>query len=327
MQKQHQHERNGTYGYGDIKLFGGTSHPELAAEIAAYLNVPLSGRDIVRFPNENIFWRLHESVRGQDVFLIQTLGSPVSDNIMELLIAMDCLRRDSAARITVGVPYMAYARSDKKDQPRVPITARLLADLIETAGADRYITVDLHAGQIQGFFSIPGDEITSFHLLSDYFVQQQLEDAVIVTADLGFAKRGRNFAAKLQRPMAFVEKRRVGNTAQSEALTVIGDVDGCDVIIVDDEISTAGSIQNTVHVVKENGARDVYVCATHAVLVGPAVERLRQLPIKQIVTTNTLPLAPEKMMPNLKVLSVGQLLGEVIRRVHEGRSVGEMFNE
>jgi ribose-phosphate pyrophosphokinase len=327
MHRDIQHRLRDIQGFGGIKLFGGTSHPELAAEIAAYLDLPLSGRDVVRFPNENIFWRLHESVRGQDVFLIQTLSSPVSDNIMELLIAIDCLRRDSAARITVVVPYLAYARSDKKDQPRVPITARLMADLIETAGADRYITVDLHAGQIQGFFSIPGDEITSFHLLSDYFVEQKLENVVIVTADLGFAKRGRNFAAKLQRPMAFVEKRREGITGQSEALTVIGDVDGCDVIIVDDEISTGGSIQNTVKAVKEHGAREVYVCATHPVLVGPAVERLRALPIKEIVTTNTLPISPDKMLPNLTVISVGPLLGEVIRRVHEGRSVGELFNE
>lgn len=322
-----QHREGQSSGYGSIKLFGGTSHPELSAEIAAYLGVSLSGRDVIRFPNENIFWRLHESVRGQDVFLVQTLSAPVSDNIMELLIAVDCLRRDSAARITVVVPHLAYARSDKKDQPRVPITARLIADMIETAGADRYITVDLHAGQIQGFFGIVGDEITSFHLLSDYFLQQKLENVVIVTADLGFAKKGRNFAAKLQCPMAFVEKRRMGNTAQSEALTVIGDVEGCNVIIVDDEISTGGSIQNTVKVVKENGALDVYVCATHGVLVGPAIERLRELPIKQLVTTNTLPISPAKMLPNIKVLSVGPLLGEVIRRVHEGRSVGEMFNE
>ena len=327
MHRDSLHKPHDIQGFGGIKLFSGTSHPELAAEIAAYLNLSLCGRDVIRFPNENIFFRLHESVRGQDVFLIQTLSSPVSDNIMELLIAMDCLRRDSAARITVVVPYLAYARSDKKDQPRVPITARLMADMIEVAGADRYITVDLHAGQIQGFFSIPGDEITSFHLLSDYFLERKLDNAVIVTADLGFAKRGRNFAAKLQRPMAFVEKRREGNTAQSEALTVIGDVDGCDVIIVDDEISTAGSIQNTVKVVKEHGAHDVYVCATHPVLVGPAIERLRALPVKEIVMTNTLPISSEKMLPNMKVLSVGPLLGEVIRRVHEGRSVGDMFNE
>lgn len=315
--------------YGGIKLFSGTSHPLLAAEIAAYLDTPLCGRDIVRFPNENVFWRLHESVRGQDVFLIQTMSSPVSDNIMELLIGIDCLRRDSAARITVVIPYLAYARSDKKDQPRVPITARLMADLIETAGADRYITVDLHAGQIQGFFSIPGDELTAFHTLSDYFISRRDEmvNSVIVTADLGFAKRARNFAAKLQRPMAFVEKRRIGNTAQSEALTVIGDVDGRDVIIVDDEISTGGSVQNTIQVVKSHGARDIYVCCTHPVFAGPAIECLRALPIREIVTTNTLPLPPEKMLPNVRVLSIGPLLGEVIRRVHEGRSVGELFNE
>jgi ribose-phosphate pyrophosphokinase len=248
---------------------------------------------------------------------------------MELLIGIDCLRRDSAARITVVIPYLAYARSDKKDQPRVPITARLLADLIETAGADRYITLDLHAGQIQGFFSIPGDELTAFHILSDYFLAKRadLRDPVIVTADLGFAKRGRNFAAKLQRPMAFVEKRRMGNTAQSEALTVIGEVGDCDVIIVDDEISTGGSVQNTIQVVKEHGARDVYLCCSHGVFAGSALDRLRGLPVKEIVTTNTLPFAPQRRLPNMKVLSVGPLLGEVIRRVHDGRSVGQMFNE
>lgn len=313
--------------YGGIKLFSGTSHPALAQEISDYLGVPLSGREIIKFPNENLFVQLHESVRGQDVFLIQTLCPPVSDNIMELLIAIDCLRRDSAGRITVVVPYLAYARSDKKDQPRVPITARLLADMIQIAGADRYITVDLHAGQIQGFFSIPGDEITAFHILNEYFAQKQLEDVVIVTADLGFAKKGRNFAARLQVPMAFVEKRRTGNDASSEALTVIGDVDGRNVIIVDDEISTGGSIANTVRVVKEHGARDIYVSCSHPVLAPPATERLRALPVKELVTTNTLPIPPERMLPNIKVLSVGPLLAEVIRRVHEGRSVGELFNE
>ncbi|BCX05127.1 MAG: ribose-phosphate pyrophosphokinase [Candidatus Roseilinea sp.] len=313
--------------YGSIKLFSGTSHPALAQEISDYLGVPLSGREIIKFPNENLFVQLHESVRGQDVFLIQTMCPPVSDNIMELLIAIDCLRRDSAGRITVVVPYLAYARSDKKDQPRVPITARLLADMIQIAGADRYITVDLHAGQIQGFFSIPGDEITAFHILNEYFAQKKLEDVVIVTADLGFAKKGRNFAAKLQVPMAFVEKRRTGNDASSEVLTVIGDVDGKNVIIVDDEISTGGSIANTVRVVKEHGARDIYVSCSHPVLAPPATERLRALPVKELVTTNTLPIPPERMLPNIKVLSVGPLLAEVIRRVHEGRSVGELFNE
>lgn len=313
--------------YSGIKLFAGTSHPALANEISNYLGVPLSGRDIIKFPNENLFVRLHESVRGQDVFVIQTMCPPVNENIMELLIAIDCLRRDSAGRITVVVPYLAYSRSDKKDQPRVPITARLLADLIQTAGADRYITVDLHAGQIQGFFTIPGDEITAFHLLNEYFIRQEIEDAVIVTADLGFAKKGRNFAAKLQVPMAFVEKRRTGNDASSEALTVIGDVDGRNAVIVDDEISTGGSMQHTIEVVKAHGARDVYVSATHPILAPPASARLRALPIKEIVTTNTVPIPPERMLPNITVLSVGPLLAEVIQRVHEGRSVGELFNE
>jgi ribose-phosphate pyrophosphokinase len=313
--------------YSGIKLFSGTSHPALAAEISSYLGVPLSGRDILKFPNENIFVQLHESVRGQDVYLIQTMSPPVNDNIMELLIALDCLRRDSAARITVVTPYYAYARSDKKDQPRVPITARLLADLLVTAGADRYIMVDLHAGQIQGFFSKPGDELTAFHMLSDYFLAKEVPDAVVVTNDLGFAKKARNFASKLKRPLALVEKRRTANDARSEVLSIIGDVQDQNCIIVDDEISTAGSVHNTVNLLIDSGAKDIYVCATHAAFCGPAMARLRNLPIKEIVVTNTIPLTPENMLPNIKVLSVGPLLGEVIRRVHEGRSVGALFNE
>lgn len=313
--------------YGDIQLLAGTACPALAQEISDYLGVPLSGRDIIRFPNDNLFVRLHRSVRGQDVFVIQTLCAPVNDNLMELLIMIDCLKRDSAGRITAVFPYMAYARSDKKDQPRVPITARLVADMLTVAGADRWLTVDLHAGQIQGFFSIPGDEMTAFHILSDYFLKKELENAVVVTADLGFAKKGRNFAAKLHLPMAFVEKRRTGNAARAEALTIIGEVEGRDVIIVDDEVDTAGSVIQAVQIAKQHGARDVYLCFTHPVLSGPAVERLAAAPLKEIVTTNTIPIPPHKMLPNMKVLSIAPLLGEVIRRVHEGRSVGELFNE
>ena len=313
--------------YGDIQLLAGTACPALAQEISDYLGVPLSGRDIIRFPNDNLFVRLHRSVRGQDVFVIQTLCAPVNDNLMELLIMIDCLKRDSAGRITAVFPYMAYARSDKKDQPRVPITARLVADMLTVAGADRWLTVDLHAGQIQGFFSIPGDEMTAFHILSDYFLKKELENAVVVTADLGFAKKGRNFAAKLHLPMAFVEKRRTGNAARAEALTIIGEVEGRDVIIVDDEVDTAGSVIQAVQIAKQHGAHDVYLCFTHPVLSGPAVERLAAAPIKEIVTPNTIPIPPHKMLPNMKVLSIAPLLGEVIRRVHEGRSVGELFNE
>ncbi|MCS7283326.1 MAG: ribose-phosphate pyrophosphokinase [Anaerolineae bacterium] len=309
--------------HGMIKLFSGSGCPELAEEISQYLGIPLSGRDIIRFPNENIFVRLHESVRGQDVFLIQTTSSPVNENIMELLIFLDALRRASPDRITVVIPYLAYARSDKKDQPRVPITARLIADLITVAGADRYITLDLHADQIQGFFSIPGDSLTAFSILSDYLKEKRLENAVVVSADLGFAKKARNFAEELELPLAIVEKRRIAR--DTEALTLVGDVAGKDVIIVDDEVTTGGSIANAVRLVRENGAQDVYLCFAHAVLAPPAVDRLRELNIKEIITTNSIPIPPEKRLPNMKVLSVAPLLGEVILRVHEGRSVGEVF--
>lgn len=313
----------------DIKLFAGTACPQLAEEIAAYLGLPLSGRDIVQFSNDNIFVRLHSSVRGKDVYVIQTTSAPVNSNVMELLITVQTLKLDSAGRITVVVPYLAYARSDKKDQPRVPISARLVADIIEVAGADRYITMDLHAGQIQGFFSIPGDVLTAFHILSDYFLKKrsQMVDPVVVTADLGFAKKGRNFAAKVDASMAFIEKRRVGNDASAQAVTMIGEVDGRDVLVVDDEVDTAGSVCEAVEIVKAHGARDVYLSFVHPVLSANAVDRLRQLPIKEIVTTNTVPVPPEKVLPNMTVLSVAPLLGEVIRRAHEGRSVGEMFNE
>ena len=312
--------------YGDIKLFAGTGCPALAQRIADYVNIPLSPWDIIEFPNENLFVRLHGSVRGQDVYLIQSHNRPVHRNIMEMLIAIDCLKRDSAGRITVVVPFMAYSQSDKKDQPRVPISARLLADMIEVAGADRWVTIDLHAEQIQGFYKIPGDSLTAFHILVDYFEHKSL-DAVVVTPDLGFAKRGRNYAAQLDLPLAFVEKRRIANRNVREALTLIGNVSGKDVIIVDDLVDTAGSIQEAVELVKASGARDVYVTFTHPVLSDPATERLRQLPIKEIVTTDTIPIPAEKMLPNVIILTVAELLGEVILRSHEGRSVGELFNE
>jgi ribose-phosphate pyrophosphokinase len=315
------------YGYGEIKLFAGSGSLELAQEISDYLGVPLESYDIIQFPNENLWVRLHGSVRGQDVYLIQTMSSPVHRNLMELLITVDTLKRDSAGRITAVFPYMAYARSDKKDQPRVPISARLVADMIEVAGTDRYMTIDLHAGQIQGFFSIPGDVLTAFHILSDYFLAKELEDAVVATADLGFAKKGRNFAAKLGVPLAFVEKRRVEDDPRAKATTVIGEVKDRDVILVDDEVLTGGSMAEAVRIVKEQGARDVYLSFTHAFLVPPASEEFGKLPVKEFVTTNTVPIAPEKRLPNMTILSVAPLLAEVIIRAHEGRSVGELFNE
>ncbi|OQY81942.1 MAG: ribose-phosphate pyrophosphokinase [Anaerolineae bacterium UTCFX3] len=293
----------------------------------------MCGRDVVEFPNENLFIKLHSSVRGQDVYVIQSTASPVHRNLMELLIMIQTLRLDSAARITAVVPYLCYGRSDKKDQPRVPITARLIADMIEVAGADRYMTLDPHAGQVQGFFSVPGDVLTSSSLLTGHInahIRPHLKDPVVVAVDLGFAKKGRNYAADLNTPIAFIEKRRVSNDAKAEALTLIGDVKDRDVIIVDDEVDTGGSIAQAVRLVKENGARDAYLSFIHPVLSQDGADRLASLPIKHIITTDTIPISAEKMKileGRLTVLTVSGLLGEVIRRAHEGRSVGEMFNE
>ena len=312
--------------YGDIKLYAGSACPELAQRVADYMGIRLNRWDIITFPNENIFIRLNSSVRGQDVYLIQTHDRPVHNNIMEMLIAIDCFKRDSAGRVTVVIPYISYSQSDKKDQPRVPITARLLADMIEVAGADRWVTIDLHAGQIQGFYKIPGDSLTALHIICKYIREKNL-DATVVTTDLGYAKGGRNYAEALGFPLAFVEKRRAGNETGREALTLIGSVADKDVLIVDDLVDTAGSVEQAVQVVRERGARDVYLAFTHAVLSPPAVERLAKLGIKEIVTTDTLPISPEKRLPNMTVLTTAELLGEVILRSHEGRSVGELFNE
>ena len=319
--------------YGDIKLYAGSGSPELAGKIAEYLGQPLSPREIIQFPNENIFVKLKNSARGQDVYVIQTTASPVHYNLMELLIMIQTVRLDSAARITAVVPYLCYGRSDKKDQPRVPITARLVADMIESAGADRYMTFDPHAGQIQGFFSIPGDVLTASHMVSDHIrdhLQPKMRDPVVVATDLGFAKKGRNYALDLDVPIAFIEKRRPGNDANAEALTLIGDVRDHDVIIVDDEVDTGGSIVEAVDVVEDHGARDIYLAFIHPIFSRSAAKRLADLPIKHIITTDTVPIPHEKMAPladRITILSIANLLGEVIRRAHEGRSVGEMFNE
>lgn len=319
--------------YGGIKLFAGTGSPGLAQKIAGYLNQPLSDCEVIEFPNENLFVKLKGSARGQDVYVIKTTSSPVHRNLMELLIMIQTLRLDSAARITAVVPYLCYGRSDKKDQPRVPITSRLVADMIEIAGADRYMTLDPHAGQVQGFFSIPGDVLTASHLLIGHLnanLRPSMKDPVVVSVDLGFAKKGRNYAADMDMPIAFIEKRRIGNEAKSEALTLIGDVKDRDVVIVDDEVDTGGSIAQAVNVVKQNGARDVYLAFVHAILSDNGAQRLASLPIRQIITTDSAPLSGEKLerlKDRITILSVAPMLGEVILRAHEGRSVGELFNE
>jgi ribose-phosphate pyrophosphokinase len=319
--------------YGDIKLYACSGNPELATKIAAYLKQPLAGRDILHYPNDNIGVRLQDSARGQDVYVIQSTAMPVHYNIFELLILLQTLRLDSAGRITAVIPYMAYGRSDKKDQPRVPIAARLIADLIEVAGADRYMTLDLHAGQLQGFFSIPGDVLTAFHIIVDYVRGRldRMQDPVVVTTDLGFAKRGRNFAEQVGTPLALIEKRRQIKTGVgTEALNLVGEVKGRDVLLVDDEVDTAGSVTEAVTLLKDEGANSITLVFVHPVLSDPAADRLAVLPLKEIITTDTIMIPEEKrakLGDRLTVLSVAPLLGEVILRAHEGRSVGQMFNE
>ena len=312
--------------YRDLSIFSGTAHPELAKAVCRYLGVPLGKAEVVKFSNENIFPKINQNVREHDVFIVQPTYPSVSDSILELLIMIDALKRASASRITAVVPYFSYARSDKKDQPRVPITARLIADMLQTAGANRMLTIDLHAGQVQGFFNIPVDELTAMQpLLRDYVLGMELIDPVVVAGDLGFAKRARNFADMIGASVAFVEKRRLGNNSRSESLGVIGDVRGKSAIIIDDEIDTAGSIVGAAEIVKKAGARVVYAACTHALLTGPAIERLQTAPIQELIVTDTVDQAARSQLPNMTVLSVSLLLGEAISRIHTGESIGAMF--
>jgi ribose-phosphate pyrophosphokinase len=312
--------------YDELMVFGCTANPGLTSAICEYIGIQPGRADVHTFSNENIFVRLLESVRGNDVFVLQSFASPLSSSILELLIMIDALKRASAGRITAVVPYYAYGRTDKRDQPRVPITARLLADLLTTAGAQQLVTVDLHAGQIQGFFNVPVDDLTAMHLLARHFREQRLTDLVVVSTDLGNTKRARNFAEMLDAPLAIVEKRRLGNTEGSQALNLIGEVASCTALLVDDEIDTAGSVCQATELVRERGAREVYVAATHAVLSGPAVARLRDAPIAQVVVTDTVPIPPAKRLDKLTVISIAPLIGEAIQRIHTGTSVSMYSN-
>ena len=309
--------------YGNLSIFTGNANPALAQAVCDHLGVPLGQAEVFEFSNENIFVRIRETVREQDVFVIQPFASPVNRSIMELLIMIDALKRASAARITAVVPYYAYGRTDKKDQPRVPITARLLADLITTAGANRFLTMDLHAGQIQGFFSVPVDELSALRVLSDYFIGKKLNDLVVVSPDLGSAKKARNFAERINAPLAIIEKRRLER--DTEALNIIGEVQGHRAVIVDDEVDTAGSVLKTISALARRGVTEFFACCTHPVLSGPAVERLRESGVSEFVTTDTLPIPSHKRLPFMTQLSVAPLFGEAIRRIHTGGSVGQLF--
>ena len=312
--------------YQDMKVFTGNGHPDLAQAICTYLEIPLGKCEVFSFSNENVFVRFAENVRARDVFLVQPVPSPVNTRLMELFIMIDAAKRASAGRITAVVPYYAYGRSDKKDQPRVPITARLVANFLETAGADRLLTVDLHAGQIQGFFNIPVDELTALAILSRSFKEKRTTDLTVVATDVGDAKRARNMADLLEAPLAIVEKRRIGNQEQVESVNIIGEVSGRTALIVDDEVDTAGTLISTTDLVLENGAKEVYAACTHPILSGPAIQRLEKARITELAVTDTIPITLEKQLPNIKVLSVAQLLGEAIRRIHTGQSVGALFN-
>jgi ribose-phosphate pyrophosphokinase len=320
--------------FDEMRIFSGNGNLKLTQAICSRVGVPLGDATIVQFSNDNIFVKLNESVREKDVFVVQSLSSPLSDRIMELLILLDTVKRASAARITAVLPYYAYGRTDKKDQPRVPITARLLADMIQVAGAHQVLTIDMHAPQIQGFFSIPMDELSAMGLLVRYFADKGWDDAIVVSPDVGFAKRARNFAESLGVPLAIAEKRRVqhfhrkdGQLTMPEVLNLIGDVAGKRAIVVDDEIATGGSILEVVDLLERQGAREIYACCVHAVFAGNAVERLRNSPIRELVTTDTLPLPAEKRWPGLTVLTVGTLIGEVIQRIHSGVSVDTIFTQ
>ena len=310
----------------ELKVFTGNAHPALAQAVVDYLGIPLGNCEVFQFSNENTFVRILDNVRQRDTFVVQPFSSPVNSNLVETLIMIDALKRASAGRITAVIPFFSYGRSDRKDQPRVPITARLIADLLTVAGAGRVLTVDLHAAQIQGFFNIPVDELTAVYLLGDYFNQKKTDDVVVVAADIGATKRARDVAAMIHAPLAIMEKRRLGNDDRTETLNVIGEVSGKSALVVDDEIDTAGSLMGVIDALIKRGARDVSACCTHPIFSGPAIDRIAASPLKQVVVTDTVPVKNGKLKDKITVLPIAPLLGEAISRIHTGQSVGAMFD-
>ncbi len=310
----------------DLKIFAGTANPTLAQKISDYLGVPLGARNIDLFPDGELQVKLEEDVRGRDMFIIQPTCQPVNRSVMELLIMIDCARRASAERITAVIPYFGYARQDRKDEGRVPITAKLAANLIATAGADRVLTMDLHAAQIQGFFDIPLDNLYAEPILSRYYSEAGLENLVLVSPDVGNAKRARGYAERLGGDLAVIDKRRVSGS-DIEVGMLIGEVEGKTVLMVDDMISTAGTICDAAKLCKEHGADKVYVGTTHPVLCGEAVEQLRDAPIEELVVTDTIPISQEKLdaIGKVNVLSISDLMGEAIHRIHNNQSVSSLF--
>ncbi len=308
-----------------IKVFAGRSHPGLARSICEHLDLPMGASEVVKFANDNLMVKILENVRESDVFYIQTATPPVDEHLMEMLIAIDALKNASAARVTAVLPYMPYVRSDKKDRPRVSIAARLVADLLQTAGADRVLTMDLHAPQIQGFFRVPADQLVAAPILCDYISSTwETENTVLVAGDAGEAKELGRFANRLNLPMAIVDKRRYGDDDRAVATNLIGDVDGKHAIVVDDEIATGGTVCEAARFLMDRGALSVAVAASHGVLCGPAMEQINESVMKEVVVTDTIPLAG-KTSSKLRVLSVAPLFAKAIRRIHDGDSVSDLF--
>lgn len=309
----------------ELKLFSGNANQALAKEICGYLGVGLGEATVSSFSDGEIRVRIEENVRGSDLFLIQSCSQPVNTSIMELLIMIDAVKRSSAYRVTAVIPYFGYARQDRKDQPRVPITAKLMADLITTAGANRVLTMDLHAGQIQGFFNIPVDNLYATPVLLDYITKRGGDDLVVVSPDAGGVERARAFAKRLQAQLAIIDKRREGPN-NAEVMNIIGDIEGRSALLLDDMIDTAGTIVQGAQACADKGAKMVWAACTHPVLSGPALERLQSSCLTEVVVTNTIPLnGKEQQCPKLRVLSVAPLLGEAITRIHEEESVSSLF--
>lgn len=309
-----------------LKVFACSSSAEkFTDEICEYLKIEKGAINRMKFKNDNNFVQIQESVRDQDIFLVQTTEPPVNERIMELLITIDAVKRASAKRITVVLPYYMYARSDKKDQPRIPVTAKLFANLIEAAGANRVLTCDLHNNAIQAYFNINCDVLTGQSLLQKYFDSKDIDNKVVVATDAGSSKKAYKYAKHFGCPIALVDKRRDGNDDRAIATSVIGEIKGKNALVFDDEVDTAGSIMETAEVIKNFGAKEVYVGCTHGVLSGPAIERIKNSSIKELVMTNTIPLPKEKQLDKIVVVSISELFGEAIKRIHEETSIGELF--
>jgi ribose-phosphate pyrophosphokinase len=312
---------------GEIKVISGSAHPELARDICKHLGIDLCRSSVVRFSNENMLVQIEENVREQDVFVIQPSCAPVSDGILELLITIDALKHASAGRITAVLPYFPYARSDKKDRPRISITARLMADLVETAGANRVLTMNLHSPQVQGFFRIPVDQLNATPIVSDRLrATTDLEDSVLVASDVGEAKDLAEYAHRLRLPMAIIDKRRVDDTENPKAVGLIGDVRDRNVLIIDDEIASGGTMIEAARFLVANGAQRVEAAAVHPVLSGRAPERLRNSPIERLIVTNTIPIPPEKHDSRIEIVSVAKLFADAIAAIHTGSSISTLFS-